>query len=148
MTIHMSDPTRKRRMRHPKIVINADDLTHIEALAEGAMQRNPALADRLLSELGRARIVKAQKMPTTAIGIGSTASYIDGTTGQERRVTLVYPEQADIARNRISLMTPIGVALLGLSEGDSFYWDTRDNQRRMLTVTRVEQAAADDPEAN
>ncbi len=148
MTIHMSDPTRKRRMRHPKIVINADDLTHIEALAEGAMQRNPALADRLLSELGRARIVKAQKMPKTAIGIGSTVSYIDGTTGQARRVTLVYPEQADIARNRISLMTPIGVALLGLSEGDSFYWDTRDNQRRMLTVTRVEQASADDPEGN
>ncbi|MDX2482694.1 MAG: nucleoside diphosphate kinase regulator [Pseudodonghicola sp.] len=148
MTIHMSNATRKRRIRHPKIVINADDLTHIEALAEGAMQRNPALADRLLDELGRARIVKAQKMPKTTIGIGSTASYIDTTTGQERCVTLVYPEQADIARNRISLMTPIGVALLGLSEGDSFYWDTRDNQRRMLTVTQVEQAATDEAEGN
>ncbi len=148
MTIHMTDPTRKRRMRHPKIVINADDLSHIEALAEGAMQRNPALADRLLGELGRARIVPARKMPKTAIGIGSTASYLDDTTGQERRVTLVYPEDADIAQNRISVMTPIGVALLGLSEGASFYWDTRDNQRRMLTVTRVEQPAADGPEGH
>ncbi|GAA6202518.1 nucleoside diphosphate kinase regulator [Aquicoccus sp. SU-CL01552] len=146
MTIHMTDPTRKRRMRHPKVVINADDLAHIEALAEGAMQRNPALADRLLGELGRARIVSAGKMPKTAIGIGSTATYVDDTTGQERRVTLVYPEHADIAQNRISVMTPIGVALLGLSEGASFYWDTRDNQRRMLTVTRVEQPPADGPE--
>jgi regulator of nucleoside diphosphate kinase len=38
-------------------------------------------------------------------------------------------------------MTPIGVALLGLAEGAAFYWDTRDNQRRMLTVIRVEQDA-------
>ena len=53
-----------------------------------------------------------------------------------------HPEDADIARQRVSVMTPIGVALLGLSEGASFYWDTRDNQRRMLTVIKVEQPGA------
>ncbi|WP_417808653.1 nucleoside diphosphate kinase regulator [Thioclava sp.] len=134
-----TSPTKTRQMRKPKIVINADDLGHIEALAEGAMQRNPTLAERLLDELGRARIVPSAKMPKTVVGIGNTVTYRDETTGKESRVILVYPENADIARHRISLMTPIGVALLGLSEGASFYWDTRDNQRRMLTVTRVEQ---------
>lgn len=143
MTLRMTAPPKAPRARRPKIVINADDLARIEALAEGAMRRNPALADRLLEELGRARIVEARKMPKTVIGIGSTATYLDGTTGKERRVTLVYPEDADIALDRVSVMTPIGVALLGLSEGDSFYWDTRDNQRRMLTVTRVEQPGAE-----
>ena len=147
MTTEITASPRKSRMRHPKIVINADDLAHIEALAEGAMQRNPALADRLLDELGRARIVPSEKMPKTVVGIGSTVTYRDDTTGQARRVTLVYPEAADIARHRVSVMTPIGVALLGLSEGAAFYWDTRDNQRRMLTVTRVEQpSAAESPE--
>lgn len=138
-------PTARQRTRRPRIVICADDLAHIEALAEGAMERNPTLADRLLDELGRARIVAAAKMPANVIGIGSSVTYRDETTGQERTVTLVYPEDADIAERRISVMTPIGVALLGLAEGAGFHWDTRDHQRRMLTVIGVDQPAEDEP---
>lgn len=134
---HAAKP--KDRARHPKIVISADDLAHIEALAEGAMQRNPALADRLLDEIGRARIAPSGKMPKSVVAIGSRVTYRDEGTGQVKSVTLVYPEEADIMRQRVSVMTPIGVALLGLAEGAAFYWDTRDNQRRMLTVIRVEQ---------
>ena len=139
MTAPQSISAKKPAGRRPRIVINADDLDHIEALAEGAMVRNPAPADRLLEELGRARIVPAAKMPETVIGIGSTATYRDETTGQEKTVTLVYPEDADIAQQRVSVMTPIGVALLGLAKGAAFYWDTRNDQRRTLTVIGVEQ---------
>ena len=141
MEIAMTETVRKRSPRAPKIVVNADDLAHIEALAEGAMQRNPALADRLLDELGRARIVAPAKMPANVVSIGSTVTYRDESTGLEKTVTLVFPEDADITRQRVSVMTPIGVALLGLAEGAAFHWDTRDNQRRTLTVIRVEQNA-------
>ena len=141
MLTQMTHPKAKDRARHPKIVISSDDLAHIEALAEGAMLRNPALADRLLDELGRARIVPAGKMPKSVVTIGSRVTYRDEAAGQVKSVTLVYPEEADITRQRVSVMTPIGVALLGLAEGAAFYWDTRDNQRRMLTVIRVEQDA-------
>lgn len=127
----------RRRPRAPKVVINADDLAHIEALAEGAMGRNPDLANRLLDEIGRARIVKPAKMPANVVAIGSTVTYRDDATGAERTVTLTYPEDADIARQRISLVTPIGVALLGLAEGAVFHWDTRAGQRKMLEVIRV-----------
>ncbi|WP_113912788.1 nucleoside diphosphate kinase regulator [Roseovarius dicentrarchi] len=139
MTAQTTETARKPRLRAPKLVINEDELTHIEALAEGAYQRNPVLADRLLDELGRARIVKASKMPSDVVSIGSSVVYRDETTGQEKTVTLVYPENADISRNMVSLMTPIGVSLLGLAEGAAFYWDTRDDQRRMLTVISVTQ---------
>ncbi|ABV92163.1 GreA/GreB family elongation factor [Dinoroseobacter shibae DFL 12 = DSM 16493] len=132
----------KPKGRRPRIVINADDLSHIEALAEGAMDRNPALADRLLEEIARARIVPAAKMPLNVIGIGKSATFRDETTGQERTVTLVYPEDADISRARVSVMTPIGVALLGLAEGAVFHWNTRGEERRMLTVIRVSDPAA------
>lgn len=141
MTSLNTEPVKKRRIRDPKIVIDAAHLDHIEALAEGAMQRHPTMADRLLHEIGRARVVPSKKMPKTVVSIGSTVTYRDETTGHERSVMLVYPEEADIARQRISLMTPIGVALLGLSEGAAFYWDTRDDQRRTLTVISVEQPA-------
>lgn len=141
MTPLVSESARKRQKRAPKIVINADHLVHLEALAEGAFQRNPTLADRLLEEIGRARVVPAAKMPPNVVSIDSTVTYRDESTGRERVVTLVFPENADITLQRVSVMTPIGVALLGLSEGAAFYWDTRDNQRRLLTVTSVEPLA-------
>ena len=121
------------------IIIDATHLRRIEGLAEGALHRNPALADRLLEELSRARIVESEHMPVDVVSIGSVVTYRDDIRGQEKSVTLVYPEDADISRLQVSLMTPIGVALLGLSEGSDFYWDTRDNQQRMLVIIRVEQ---------
>ena len=120
--------------RRPKIVINADDLVHLEGLADGMAKRQPELAERLLGEIARARVVPAAKMPGNVVGMGSTVTYRDETTGQEKSVTLVYPEQADIAQLRVSVTTPIGVALLGLAEGARFDWDTRDGERRMLSI--------------
>lgn len=137
---HATETVKRRRTRAPSIVINADNLAHIEALAEGAARRNPDLADRLQNEIERARVVAAAKMPSNVVSIGSTVTYRDETTGQEQVVTLVYPQDADISRGRASVMTPIGVALLGLAEGATYYWDTRDNQRRTLTVVKVESA--------
>lgn len=138
MLAEMTNTPKKRSTRAPRIVINADDLEHFEALAEGALQRNPALADRLLDEIGRARIVAPNKMPKDVVSIGSAVTYRDESTGMEKTVTLTFPEDADIAQQRVSVLTPIGVALLGLAEGAVFYWDTRADQRRMLTVIRVE----------
>ena len=139
MMTELSRTAKRGGARAPKIVINADHLAHIEALAEGAMQRNPDLADRLFDEISRARIVARAKMPANVVSIGSTVTYRDETTGLEKSVTLTFPENADISCQRVSLMTPIGVALLGLAEGAEFFWDTRDDQRRTLTVIRVEQ---------
>ena len=130
--------------RRPRVVISADCLERLEALAEGAIQRNPDLADRLLGEIGRARIVPAAKLPQNVVAIGRAVTYRDESTGQEKTVTPVYPEDADIARGRISILTPIGVALIGLAEGASLHWDTRDGKRRVLTVLHV--ASQDVPE--
>ncbi|TCO68703.1 nucleoside diphosphate kinase regulator [Rhodovulum euryhalinum] len=129
--------TSRGTARRPRVVIGADCLGRLEALAEGAIQRNPDLADRLLSEIGRARIVPAAELPPNVVAIGRAVTYRDETTGQEKSVTPVYPEDADIARGRISILTPIGVALLGLAEGASLHWDTRDGERRVLTVLHV-----------
>ena len=143
MTPEATTPAKKPSNRRPKIIIDADQLAHIEGLAEGARHRNPELSDRLLDELGRASIIPTAKMPANVVTIGSTVTYRDDGNGQEKSATLVYPEDADISKLRVSVMTPIGVALLGLTEGASFHWDTRDHQRRVLTVTRVEPPVAD-----
>ncbi|MEC7257437.1 MAG: GreA/GreB family elongation factor, partial [Pseudomonadota bacterium] len=92
--------------RRPRVVINAESLDRLEALAEGAIQRNPDLADRLLGEIGRARIVPAAKLPPNVVAIGRAVTYRDESTGQEKTVTPVFPEDADIASGRISILTP------------------------------------------
>ncbi|GAD56668.1 nucleoside diphosphate kinase regulator [Limimaricola cinnabarinus] len=123
--------------RQPRIVIGADCLDRLEAVAERAIVRDPDLADRLLGEIGRARIVPAAKFPSNVVAIGRAVTYRDEATDQEKTVTLVFPEEADIACGRISVLTPIGVALIGLAEGASLHWDTRGGKRRVLTVLRV-----------
>ena len=124
--------------RRPKVTISEDCLSRLEALAEGAYQRNPDLADRLLEELGRARIVPARKLPANVVTIGRQVTYRDKTTGEETTVTPVFPEHADIARGRISILTPIGVALIGLAEGATLPWQTRSGETRQLRVLHVE----------
>lgn len=135
--MHETTRTTRASSRRPKVVIGDDDFSRLEALAEGALQRNPALADRLLGELGRARVVPAAKLPPNVVAIGRPVTYRDESTGREKTVTPVFPEDADIAQGRISIMTPIGVALIGLAEGSSLDWEPLDGKRRMLTVLRV-----------
>lgn len=125
------------KAHRPQITIAQETVDHLEALVEGAATRMPALADRLLEELSRARIVPAARMPADVAGIGSRVTWRDETTGQEQTATLVWPEQADIDAGRASVLTPIGVALLGLKAGARFQWETRSGEHRNLTVLSV-----------
>ena len=58
-------------------------------------------------------------------------------TGEVREVTLVYPGEADISAGRISVLTPIGAALIGLSSGQSIDWRARDGRVHRLVVQSV-----------
>jgi regulator of nucleoside diphosphate kinase len=121
----------------PRVLIDRAYLYRLEALASSAARRTPALADRLLEELGRAEIVESASMPPNVVTLGNAITYRDETTGREQTVALVLPGEADIALGRVSVLTPIGVALLGLAEGALFPWETRQGETRRLTVTRV-----------
>lgn len=129
------------RTTRPQIVIAQETLDHLEKLVEGAAARMPDLAERLLEELSRARIVPAAKMAADVAGIGSCVTWRDESTGQEQSATLVWPEAADIDAGRVSVLTPIGVALLGLKAGARFPWETRTGEQRELTVLSVQPPA-------
>jgi len=128
----------------PRVTIDRAYLDRLEALANSAQRRAPELSDRLLEELDRARIVDSAKMPPNVVTIGNSVTYRDETTGREQTVVLVLPGEADIAQGRVLVLTPIGVALLGLPEGASFTWDTRQGETRRLTVKRVAPVAAEE----
>lgn len=120
----------------PKLVVCQTDHERLLALALAANERLQDVADELLAEMDRARIVADTAVPPTAVRMGSRIEFTaDG--GERRCVTLVYPAEADIASGKISVMTPIGAALIGLSEGQSITWTTRDGRQQRLTVHAV-----------
>jgi regulator of nucleoside diphosphate kinase len=120
----------------PEIVIRAADEDRLAALAESLADSKPELAEELLAELARARLASDDALPADSVQMGSTLTY--EADGRRRRVTLVYPTEADIDAGRISVATPIGAALLGLAEGQSIDWTARDGRRHRLTVVAVE----------
>jgi regulator of nucleoside diphosphate kinase len=125
----------------PRIVVSESDHDRLTDLATAALDRLPETAQELLDEMERAEVVGAPAVPANVVGMGSTVTFQpDG--GRKRRVTLVFPAAADIAESRISVLTPIGTALIGLSEGQSIDWSARDGRRHQLTVLAVERPPA------
>lgn len=121
-------------LEKPAIRVARADWNRLRMLANASSMANN-VADELLQELDRAEIV-SDAAQSDFIRIGTTATYRTTTQG-ERVATLVLPADADIARQRVSIMTPIGVALLGLSAGQSIQWETRDGRLETLTVVSV-----------
>ncbi|MGC4026025.1 MAG: nucleoside diphosphate kinase regulator [Mesorhizobium sp.] len=124
--------------RKPPIVISRSERDALERLADAWSAKQPDVADELLAELDRAEVVPDARMRGDIVRMGSTVSYTTDS-GEARTVALVYPAEADIAAGRVSILTPIGAALIGLSPGQSIEWQARDGRAHRLTVTHVEQ---------
>lgn len=124
------------RSQAPRIAIRTDDYEKLSAMASAAGSE-PVVARYLADELGRAEIVAPDQIGDDVVTMNTALQFRDEATGQIRQVTLVYPEEADILAGRLSVMTPVGAALIGLAVGDSIEWETRDGQSRTLTVLSV-----------
>lgn len=129
-------------MADPPVIVDRRHIEKLRMLASAAMRHQPEAAERLLQELERATIVAPEAMPENVATIGSEIVFSDDGTGSQQTVTLVLPSEADITRGRVSVMTPIGAALIGLAEGASIGWETRDGKERRLTIHAVSQPAS------
>lgn len=135
-----SSPTAVTRL--PKIHLDKTLVGRLEALASATMRRSPEVGERLLTEIARAKLVAPEKLRDDIVTIGSEVTYRNLSTDRVRTVIVSYPEDADIDQQRISVLTPIGVALLGLSAGATISWVTRDDETRVLEVLDVKPPAA------
>lgn len=126
-----------KRQRKPAITMTRSDHERLSRLAESYTARNPEVADELLTEFDRARVVEDGRIAIDVVRMGSTLRFTSDL-GEDRRVTLVFPGEADIAEGKISILTPIGAALIGLKAGQSIDWTARDGRVHRLTVETVE----------
>ena len=124
------------RKELPPITLTRSDCDRLDRLASAAAA-SPT-SDFLAREVARATVVPSETAPRDVVAMGSTVSFRDDTTGQGRTITLVYPDEADLAQGRISVLTPVGAALIGLPVGQSIEWQTPGGGWRSLTVLRVE----------
>ena len=120
----------------PPITIIRGDMEKLIRLADAAEGQFAQTGDFLAREIDRADVIEERRPGLVAMG--SRVTFRDNTTGQTRTVTLVYPEDADVSQNRISVLTPIGAALIGLSAGQSIEWQTLEGESRSLTVSVTE----------
>jgi regulator of nucleoside diphosphate kinase len=138
----MAQPTKKNRK--PAIVVTRTDSERLWRLAESFADRNPAVAEELLAELDRAKVVDDGRLAPDVVRMGSSLRFTSGL-GEDRNVALVFPGEADIAEGKVSVLTPIGVALIGLSAGQSIDWTARDGRVHRLTVETVQPPASAAP---
>lgn len=121
------------------LLITADDLDRLRAMIERAKLRDPrssARMEALEGELSAARVVASSEVPADVVTLHSQVRLRDLDSGEEMVFTLVLPDEADVDRSRLSVLAPIGTAVLGYRAGDTFYWQVPDGLRhlRLLEV--------------
>jgi regulator of nucleoside diphosphate kinase len=124
----------------PPISVSAHDYDRLRRLADISAGKFPRTADFLSRELDRAQVVSSIELLPGLVTMGAEVTFRDDIAGTIRTVTLVYPEDADIDSSRISVLTPVGAALIGLSVSQSMEWQTQSGEWRSLTVLTVRQA--------
>lgn len=134
--------------RPPRIHVGKLDLDRLQRLLEQESSgRNAALVERLDQELSRAEVV--EQVPPDVVAMHSTVVFEEESTGARRTVRLCYPHEARSVPGGVSVLAPIGAALLGLGVGQRITWDVPGGRRRLriLSVTPGVQEASAQPAA-
>ncbi|WP_421682680.1 nucleoside diphosphate kinase regulator [Stutzerimonas urumqiensis] len=126
----------------PSIMLTQPDLQRLERLLDSLDDYGPA-AQALEEELSRARVVEPSEMPASVVTMNSRVHCLDEVSGKDYHLELVYPQQAGTA-GTVSVLAPVGTALLGLTVGQHIDWPTPGGKLLKLKVLAVEYQ----PEAN
>lgn len=130
------------------IYIAAAEAERLRDLVEQHIDgREAATAERLSDELDRATIVDDASVPHDVVRIGSRVRFEDEQTGSAREVVLVYPSDADASAGRVSVLAPVGAALLGLRVGDRIEWPLPGGRTARIRIRAVEPGTAAEDEA-
>jgi regulator of nucleoside diphosphate kinase len=123
--------------RKPAITVSSLDLDRIEALLERLPAAQAAGCAALREELERAQVVEPRDMPKNVVSMNSTVTFKDEASGEQLTMTLVYPQAAG-KPGTVSILAPVGSALLGLSKGKHIDWPTPDGKKRRLAVLSID----------
>ena len=121
----------------PPILLSSLDLKRLEALLDNMPPAEADRHDALAAELARAEVVEPSAMPANIVTMNSRVTFEDEASGEPTTLTLVYPAAAG-AVGTVSILAPVGSALLGLAKGQHIDWPTPDGRERRLRVLDVD----------
>lgn len=130
----------------PPITVSSRDLARLELLLDSPGLRHVPAALALGRELERATVLPPERMPADVVTMNSTVHCIDEISGEHHHLTLAYPRDADVASHRVSVLAPVGSALLGLSVGSVIDWQApggRSLRVRVAAIRYQPEAAGD-----
>jgi len=127
----------RREVMLPPITVRKDEAKRLNDLASSCAVLFPRVAHFLAQEMERASVVASNSDLPGVVRMGSKVRYCDDKTGEVRDVVLVYPHDVDVTLKRVSVLTPVGAALIGLSVGQSIEFQTPGHNNRSLTVLGV-----------
>ena len=125
----------------PDICISSRDFERIENLLDALPQSYSDVKTRLFAELGRADVVDSSLMPPDVVTMNSRVTFTVLSTGQEITSTLVYPNDKTSQNNsgdRLSILSPVGTALLGLSVGSEIEWPVDLNKNTRVRIDAID----------
>jgi regulator of nucleoside diphosphate kinase len=114
--------TRQTMSNRPKIILTSQDLERLEDLLESLPENAIPGKAALRAELDRAEIVEPEQIPPSVVTMNSTVRFSIDSSGEDFCLSLVYPRDVDGSGEKISILAPVGSALLGLSTGDEIEW--------------------------
>ena len=109
----------------------------IELLTGGVDEDSWSSVRRLHEELNHATILHGEPVPEDVVTMNSRVSFQELDTGEKSEITLVYPSDADVNRRRISILAPVGAALIGLRVGDEIEWPLPSGKTRTYKIISV-----------
>lgn len=121
----------------PPITVSSRDLARLEQLLDSPGLRHVPAALALGVELERATVLPPERMPTDVVTMNSTVHCVDELSGEHHHLTLSYPNEADVAHHRVSVLAPVGSALLGLSVGSVIDWQAPGGRELRVRVTSI-----------
>lgn len=127
-------------MNNPdKLIITQDDFQKISALVKTTQRE---IAEPLEEELDRAMVVANEDLPNDVVAMNTKVIFKDMDTGIESTATLVYPQDVKIEENKISILSPVGSALIGLRVGQPIQWSLPNRKNKKIVVLSVEKELA------
>ena len=122
----------------PPLVISSRDMSRLEALLDTPVLRRHPAALALMDELNRADVRAPEDMPGNVVTMHSRVECEDELTGEHHRLTLVYPHEANVETGLVSVLAPVGSALLELSVGQTIDRQASSNRSLRLRVTAID----------
>ncbi|OCA54905.1 nucleoside diphosphate kinase regulator [Photorhabdus namnaonensis] len=124
-------------MTKPAIIINELDAERLDSLLEQPAFADTSIADALNEELDRAEIVPPAEIPSDVVTMNSRVRFLDLTSNEERVRTLVYPASLQDSSDQLSVMAPLGAAILGLRIGDEISWALPNGEETRVKVLEL-----------